>query len=162
MKNVNVLLMPNWAGDRITQLRVELALDWQVLLGEELFGIFEKVIFKPFTPLAEDFALCDGAGKLEYICENKQDGYLYSRMFKPARDTQGKIIVSYALALDETGVTVYGMSEATRLEDLWQYECRKGYNWFCSGGYAMEITFYDTAGGVVAVHSSGAEFPENN
>lgn len=64
--------------------------------------------------------------------------------------------------LDETGVTVYGMSEATLLEDLWQYECRKGYNWFCSGGYAMEITFYDTAGGVVAVHSSGAEFPENN
>ena len=63
--------------------------------------------------------------------------------------------------LDETGVTVYGMCEAALLEDLWQYECRKGYNWFSSGGYAMEITFYGADDAVVAVHSSGAEFPEN-
>ena len=104
MKHISVRLTPDWTGDRIAQLRVELALDWQVRSGEELFGIYEKVIFKPFTNLAEDFALCDDAGKLEYSCENKQDGYLYSRMFKPARDTQGKIRVSYALALEETGV----------------------------------------------------------
>lgn len=94
------------------------------------------------------------------------DGALYDPRYtyQAEAEREGKLFfleLHCQEPLDETGVTVYGMCEAALLEDIWNYECRDGYNWYSTGGYDMEITFFDAANRVVAVLIDSVTFPEN-
>lgn len=66
----------------------------------------------------------------------------------------------FELRLQEEPDTVERYTEADLLRGIYETECYEGYTLIPTGGYEIQLTFYDENGNVVAEQTSGGDFPE--
>ena len=66
----------------------------------------------------------------------------------------------FELRLQEEPDAVERYTEADLLRGIYEAECYDGYKLSPTGGYEIQLTFYDENGDVVAEQTSGSDFPE--
>lgn len=66
----------------------------------------------------------------------------------------------FELRLQEEPDAVERYTEADLLRGIYETECYEGYTLMPTGGYEIQLTFYDENGTVTGTHQSGSDFTE--
>jgi hypothetical protein len=103
MRKINVVLTPEWDGEKVPSLNVNINAEIDVKENKEIFWINEVTIFKPFTRLKEAISVTDKSGRILYKEENEQQGPVKLRKYIAKRAAEGTIDISYTLLLDAAG-----------------------------------------------------------
>lgn len=102
MHHVQVLLTPDWDGEKATALSVRLDGDIPVRAGEPLFRIDLVTIFKPFTELSQPMKMTDETGELPIVMHEEEQPPVKLGVYTPQWDGGGWTL-TYALALAPVG-----------------------------------------------------------
>lgn len=103
MPYLHVTLTPAWDGEKIPSLQVRMRTDLPAKAGEKYFTINRVTVFKPFTELAEPFALRDAAGEIPLEEREVKNRQIVNGDFYPARDSSGECELTYTLKLAPAG-----------------------------------------------------------
>lgn len=101
-KNVTITLTPDWQGDTVTELGVEIVLEAGSSVSGELFSISERVVNRSFNELLTPLSVCDELGPIPCSTTSSvRASYIVALSYRAERETSGDIRISYRVAVRE-------------------------------------------------------------